>query len=166
MAGRPSLRIGQHGKVKRIYVGGGVWLARCRYRDSDGVTRIVQRVGRADEFDKYGKLAEDALIEALAERRPPSGPDAIGLDTLVVVLIDQHITRLAEDGRSVRTLDTYRYDAAKLAKFIAGVRVGEATAARPQHESTPPSDRCKTPTALRWRAAPAPSYGEPFNSRC
>ena len=130
MAGRPSLRIGQHGKVKRIYVGGGVWLARCRYRDSDGVTRIVQRVGRADEFDKYGKLAEDALIEALAERRPPSGPDAIGLDTLVVVLIDQHVTRLAEDGRSVRTLDTCRYDATKLAKFIAGVRVGEAIPAR------------------------------------
>lgn len=130
MAGRPSLRIGQHGKVKRIYVGGGVWLARCRYRDNDGVTRIVQRVGRADEFDRYGKLAEDALIEALAERRPPSGPDAIGLDTLVVILVDQHITRLAEDGRSVRTLDTYRYDATKLAKFVAGVRVGEATPAR------------------------------------
>ena len=38
--------------------------------------------------------------------------------------------RLAEDGRSVRTVDTYRYDAAKLAKFIAGVRVGEASLAR------------------------------------
>jgi hypothetical protein len=75
-------------------------LSRHRRRD-------IQRVGRSDEFDKYGKLAEDALIEALAERRPPGGPDAIGLDTLVFVLIDQHITRLAEDGRSVRTLDTY-----------------------------------------------------------
>ncbi|MGB8389185.1 site-specific integrase [Mycobacterium sp.] len=94
------------------------------------MTRIVQRVGPADEFDKYGKLAEDALIEAIAERRPPSGPDAIGLDTRIMVLIDQHITRLAEDGRSVRTLDTYRYDATKLTKFIAGVRVGEATPAR------------------------------------
>ncbi len=30
----------------------------------------------------------------------------------------------------MRTLDTYRYDAAKLAKFIGGVRVGEATPAR------------------------------------
>jgi integrase len=130
VSGRPSLRIGQHGKVKRIYLGAGVWLARCRYRDSDGVTRIVQRVGPADEFDKRGKLAEDALIESLTERRPPSGSDAIGLDTLVVVLIDQQIVRLAEDGRSVRTLDTYRYDATKFAKFIAGVRVGEASPAR------------------------------------
>ena len=130
MSGRPSLRIGQHGKVKRIYLGAGVWLARCRYRDTDGVTRIVQRAGPSDEFDKRGKLAEDSLIEALAERRPPSGSDAIGLDTLVVVLIDQHIARLAEDGRSVRTLDTYRYDATKFAKLIAGVHVGEASPAR------------------------------------
>ena len=73
MAGRPPLRIGQHGKIVREYLGGGVWLARCRYRDSDGVTRRVQRLGPPDEHDQHGKLAEDALIEALAERRPPSG---------------------------------------------------------------------------------------------
>jgi hypothetical protein len=55
-----------------------VWLVRCRYRDTDGVTRIVQRVGPSDEFDKRGRLAEDALIEALAERRPPSGVERSG----------------------------------------------------------------------------------------
>ena len=128
--GRPPLRIGQHGKIVREYLGGGVWLARARFRDSDGVTRRVQRLGPADEFDKYGKLAEDALLAALAERRPPTGSDSIGLDTLVSTLVDQHIQRLAEDGRSIRTLDTYRYDAGKLAKFIGGVRVGEASPAR------------------------------------
>ena len=46
MAGRPPLRIGQHGKISRQNLGGGVWVARCRYRDSDGVTRIVERRGR------------------------------------------------------------------------------------------------------------------------
>jgi integrase len=90
----------------------------------------VQRKGPADEHDKHGKLAQDALIAALAERQAPSDPGAIGLDTPVVSLVDQHIARLAEDGRAVRTLDTYRYDATKLAKFIAGVRVGEASPAR------------------------------------
>jgi hypothetical protein len=130
MAGRPPLRIGQHGKISRKFLGGGVWMAHCRFRDSDGVTRRVQRLGSPDEHDQHGKLAEDALIEALAERRPPSGPDAIGLDTLVMALVDQHIVRLAEDGRAVRTLDTYRYDAGKLGKFIGGVRVGEASPAR------------------------------------
>jgi integrase len=129
-AGRPPLRIGQHGKITRTYLGAGVWMARCRYRDSDGVTRIIERRGQAHEHDQHGNLAEDALIEALAERRPPSGPDAINLDTLVMTLVDQHIDRLSEDGRASRTLDTYRYHAGKLGKFIAGVRVGEATPPR------------------------------------
>ncbi|WP_396928173.1 tyrosine recombinase XerC [Mycolicibacterium sp.] len=124
------MRIGQHGKITRKYLGGGIWLAQCRFRDSDGVTCRVQRLGPSDEHDKYGKLAADPLIEALADRRPPSGADSIGLDSLVMTLVDQHIERLAEDGRSVRTLDTYRYTATKLAKFMAGVKVGEASAAR------------------------------------
>ncbi len=130
MAGRPPLRIGAHGKITRTRLGGGVWLARCRFRDSDGVVRIVERRGPADEHDHHGKLAEDALIEALMARRASSGPDAIGLDTLVVAMVDQHIDRLAEDGRAIRTVDTYRYAAKLLAKIIAGVRVGEATPAR------------------------------------
>ena len=93
--GRPSLRIGQHGKITRKYLGGGVWMARCRYRDSDGVTRIVERRGPADDHDKHGKLAEDALIEALQSRRAASG-DEITLDTRIVTLVDQHIDRLVE----------------------------------------------------------------------
>ncbi|MCW2650877.1 MAG: site-specific tyrosine recombinase XerC [Mycobacterium sp.] len=113
-----------------MYLGGGIWLARCRFRDSDGVVRKVEKRGQPDEFDKYRKLAEDALLEALTDRRPPSGPDGIGLDTVIVTLVDQHIVRLAEDGRSIRTLDCYKYDATKLAKFIAGARVGECTPAR------------------------------------
>ena len=103
MAGRSPLRIGAYGKITRTHLGGGVWLARCRFRDSDGVVRIVERRGPADEHDHHGKLAEDALIEALVARRASTGPDAIGLDTLVVALVDQHIDRLAEDGRAIRT---------------------------------------------------------------
>lgn len=129
MAGRPPLRIGQHGKVTRKPLGGGVWLARCRFRDTDGVTRIVERRGPADENDQYGKLAEDALLEALAQRRP-SGDGEITLDSRVITLVDRHIDRLEEDGRAVRTIDTYRYCSKLLGKVIAGVRVGEATPAR------------------------------------
>ena len=93
-------------------------------------TRKVQTIGPPEEFDQHGKLAEDAVVEALSERRPPSGSDAIGLDTLVMSLVDQHISRLREDGRSVRALDTNRHDTAKLAKFTAGVWVGKASPAR------------------------------------
>jgi integrase len=130
VAGRPSLRIGTHGKIRREYLGGGVWLAFCRFRDADGVTRRVQRVGPADEHDKRGKLAEDALIEALAERRPPSGPDAISLDALVMAFVDEHRARLAEDGRSPATLATYKFAADKLRTFLGGVRVREASTSR------------------------------------
>lgn len=130
MAGRPSLRIGEHGKITRTRIANGSWLARCRYRDRDGVTRIVQRVGPPDDYDQYGKLAVDALKEALSARRRPTGPDAIGLDTLVSALLDEHLARLAEDGRAARTLDTYTAATSKLKKFIGGVRVGEATPAR------------------------------------
>ena len=129
MAGRPPLRIAAHGKITCKYLGGGVWLARCRFRDSDGVTRIIERRGAVDEHDQHGKLAEDALIEALTQRRT-AGDSEVTLDTKIMVLVDQHIDRLTEDGRSIRTIDTYRYCAKLLAKIMAGVRVGEATPAR------------------------------------
>jgi hypothetical protein len=90
----------------------------------------VQRVGPPDEYDQYGKLAADALKQALAERRLPTGPDAVGLNTLISALAEEHLVRLNEDGRAARTLDTYRSAATKLQKFIGGVRVGEATPAR------------------------------------
>jgi integrase len=130
MAGRPPLRIGTSGKIKRIYLGGGVWLARCRYRDTDGVARIVQRLGPADEFDQHGKLAEDALIAALGERQRRATYGEIGLETKVTKLVEQYLDRLAEDGRSPVTMSTYRFTANKLAKFIGGLRVGEASPAR------------------------------------
>ena len=106
-AGRPPLRIGQHGKIARKYLGGGVWLARCRFRDSDGVTRIVERRGPADEMDQHGKLAEDLLVEALASRKSPASSE-VALDTLVMALVGAHIDQLTEDGRADKTLDTYR----------------------------------------------------------
>ena len=127
MAGRPPLRIGQHGKITRTNLGGGIWLARCRFRDTDGVTRIVERRGPAE--DQYGKLAEDALIDVLAQRRA-AGEGQVNLDTKVLTLVDRHIDRLEEDGRAVRTIDTYRYASKLLAKVMGGVRVGEATPAR------------------------------------
>lgn len=127
MAGRPPLRIGEHGRITRKPLGGGVWLARCRFRDADGVTRLVERQGSPE--DQYGKLAEDVLVAALEQRRA-AGDGEVTLDTKIITLVDRHIDRLEEDGRSVRTIDTYRYCAKLLAKIMAGVRVGEATPAR------------------------------------
>ena len=160
MAGRPGLRIGQHGKINRRYLGGGVWEASCRFRDSDGIVRKVQRIGPADEFDKRGKLAEDALVEALAERRTPSA-DQISLDTLLMSLVDQHLTRLSEDGRAARTLDTYRFAAGKLAKFIGGVRVGEVVPPDPGCGVTAVRVMLTTGLPARWGQARERPPGHP-----
>ena len=46
------------------------------------------------------------------------------------MLIHHHLARLAEDGRSSRTIDAYRYTASKFMRFIGGVRVREATPPR------------------------------------
>lgn len=129
VAGRPALRLGAHGKITRVSLGGGVWLARCKFRDSDGVVRRVERRGPADEEDKHGRLAEDALVAALDGRRPPSDEE-ISLDTKIMVLVNRHIDRLAEDGRSPVTISTYKFAAGKLDRIIAGIKVGEATPPR------------------------------------
>jgi hypothetical protein len=143
VAGRPPLRIGAHGKITRQNLGSGVWLARTRFRDTDGVTRRIER--RGPEGDQHGKLAEDALLEELSKRRE-AGASEITLDTKVIALVDKHIDRLEEDGRAVRTIDTYRYGSKLLAKIIPGVRVSEATPARL-------SGRCGARTATCWRSS-------------
>lgn len=127
MAGRPPLRIGQHGTIKRIEISKGVWVARCRYRDTDGVTRIVER--RSPGVDQHGKKAEDALLASLETRRPPGGGE-INQASKVTELVQLHIGRLKEQGKADRTIDTYNYTAGKLAKLIGGLRVSDATPPR------------------------------------
>ena len=66
-----------------------------------------------------------------AERRPPVEVDALGPETLVTRLVQQHLERLADYGRSPATLATYEFAAAKLKKFIGGLRVREASTVAP-----------------------------------
>ncbi|MBF6082901.1 site-specific integrase [Nocardia cyriacigeorgica] len=130
MAGRPPLRIGAHGKIKRTNLGGGVWLARCRFRDGDGVTRIVERQSPEGEYDQRGQLAENVLIAALEERRALGGDDEVTGETTVLTLCNKHIQNLVAKGRATRTIDTYK-DVVKVITPRAGaVRAREATAGR------------------------------------
>ncbi len=158
MAGRPSLRIGQHGKITRKYLGGGIWLAQCRFRDTDGVTRRVQRLGPPDEHDKYGKLADDALIESLVDRRPPSGADRSASNTLVMTLVDQHIERLTEDGRvapHARHLPLHRDEAVQ----VHGRREGGGGVGRPA--GCGPAVDARLLTGPPWLASPDPAARSP-----
>ncbi|QKT12172.1 tyrosine-type recombinase/integrase [Rhodococcus sp. W8901] len=128
-AGRPPLRIGQHGKITRRDLGGGVWLAHCRFRDTDGVVRRVERRTPAGRRDQHGKVAERELLDHLDARRAPSEEDVTDATT-ITALVRTYLGRLEEEGRSAATMDTYRFAAGKLESKIGGVRVGEATAGR------------------------------------
>jgi integrase len=130
MSGRPPLRIGTHGKISRKYLGGGIWMARTRFRDSDGQTRVVERRSPAGLDDKRGKLAEDALVAWLGQRRAPGMSGEINLDTKIAVLVEQHLALLVESDKSPATLTTYRNAARQLARFSEALRVGDATPGR------------------------------------
>lgn len=128
--GRPRLRIGQHGNITRKEIEPGLWLARCRYRDADGVTRLVERRSPAGADDKHGKAAEDALIASFEDRRPPGVSGEITADTKISALVQQHLELLAEANRAPATMTTYRSAARHLELFSSALRLGEATPGR------------------------------------
>lgn len=63
---RPPLPVGTHGKVAVVRRPAG-FLARAKYRDYDGVTRLVERSG------KTGAAARNRLLEAIRDRAGPAG---------------------------------------------------------------------------------------------
>ena len=60
--GRPGLRVGEWGHISAREVSPGVWRARCRVRDFDGVVRDVAR------FAKSRNAAVSSLKRALSDR--------------------------------------------------------------------------------------------------
>ncbi|MEZ0052118.1 integrase [Mycobacterium sp. MAA66] len=130
MAGRPPLRIGQHGKITRTSLGGGVWLARCRFRDADGLTRIVERRSPTGQVDQYGKMAEDELIQSLKVRSAPGISGKIKAETKLSALVQQHLDNLNGKNRSPATMTTYRSAQRKLMKYSDSLRVSEAKPGR------------------------------------
>ena len=59
---RPPLPIGTYGKIKVIQLDANTFRARAKYRDYDGYTRPVERVGASRT------KAETRLKEALRDR--------------------------------------------------------------------------------------------------
>lgn len=127
MAGRPPLRIGAHGKITRTQVAKGVWVARCRTRDLDGMTRRIERMTPAGVPDEYGARAGDALRDALASRRPP-GTGTISGTTTLGELLTRYIERCRQDGDlAPKSVDTYAATLNKVRPRLADIRVSEAT---------------------------------------
>ncbi|WP_211362305.1 hypothetical protein [Pseudonocardia cypriaca] len=84
----------------------GVWIARTRFRDFDGVVRMVKRRGRS----KAGAVR--ALKAALVDRQAPAKKSEVTPDSTlakVARLWLAEVERAVDAGqRSPGTLDTYR----------------------------------------------------------
>ena len=126
MAGRPALRIGAPRVIVAIILAAACGRRRCRYRDSDGVTRECSGWGR--RANTTGTASSPRTRSSRPCRNADTVGSNVGLEPLVS-MVDLHLARLAEDGAPL-WLSTYRFAAGKLTKFIGGVRVGEASPAR------------------------------------
>ena len=123
--GRPALRIGAHGSISTRETSPGKWQARCRYRDTDGVTRPVSRWGTS----KSNAIAE--LQDALKQRRPAGHGDVAAttrvhaLATTWIGLVDQ------DDSRRQGTKVRYRWLTEKVVvPAIGALQVQECTPGR------------------------------------
>jgi len=98
--GRPPLDIGQHGTVNFTRDNAG-WVARCRFRDLDGVTRRVERRG-------VSRTAADAALREQLRRRggrhaPLLRPNSRFRDAASVWMAT------VADRRADSTIKTYSY---------------------------------------------------------
>jgi integrase len=96
---RPHLELGTHGRV-RVHADPAGFRAVCRYRDWDGMTRLVQR-----QAPTKGAAAQ-ALAVALRDRGRSGADSGVTRDTKVSVLAEKWFSEL--EGRSPSTLQAYR----------------------------------------------------------
>jgi integrase len=103
--GRPTMPLGSYGKISTKPHGAG-FTARTKFRDFDGVVRLVKRNG------KTKTAAERALKSALTVRQTPVKDSQVTSETKfakVAELWFADFAQLVESGqRSPGSLDTYR----------------------------------------------------------
>ncbi|WP_374158759.1 tyrosine-type recombinase/integrase [Mycobacterium sp. G7A2] len=90
------------------------------------MTRRLERMTPAGVEDEYGAAAEEALWNAILERRPP-GTGTITGSTLVGELLDRYIERCKADGDlAPKSVDTYEATLNTVKSRFVGIRVSEA----------------------------------------
>lgn len=125
---RPPLPVGAHGRIKRTQLADGRWMALCRVRDPDGMTRRVYRYTPEHvKNDRTGAAAENALLEALTKRVYSPDVDA---DMRLSALWDLYRQQLVEAGRSKSTLRSYDSVAKRMVAGVGGLRIREARTQR------------------------------------
>jgi len=122
---RPPLVLETWGKIRRTTVAGKP-TAVAYFRDSDGVTRKMQRQGST------GAAAERALVTALRDRVTPT-TEALTRESTLSELASEWLAEIEKQGKAVATLARYRSTVrAHINEHVGGVRIREATAPRLQ----------------------------------
>jgi hypothetical protein len=98
--GRPPLEIGQHGSVSFTREDGG-WVARCRFRDLDGVTRRIERQGAS-------RTAADAALREQLRRRGGRHAQRLRPNSRFRDAVGVWMAKIA-GRRSDSTIETYSY---------------------------------------------------------
>jgi integrase len=100
--GRPPLPLGTWGKIRTIKLPTGMWRAVAKYRDYDGITRPVERVGET------ASKARTNLLEALRDRARRSSDGEIKPETKVSIAAELWLRSIEDSDRAARTKLTYR----------------------------------------------------------
>lgn len=124
MARKPA-PIGTYGVIGTSQNKRGAWVAKARFRDFDGVTRLVQATGETEA------KARNALKASLVDRSRPSGGEAITSESTVAELLDYWLDEIDRSERADSTKAYYRRAVEKAIKpALSEVRLYEATTGR------------------------------------
>lgn len=100
--GRPPLPLGTWGKIRAYQIGPKTWRAIASYKDYDGVTRPVERVGETKA------RAVNNLLEALRDRARKSNDGEIKPETKLFVAADMWLKAIDDSDKASRTKEEYR----------------------------------------------------------
>ena len=104
--GRPPLPIGAHGSITCNEKAGGVWVARCRYRHSDGVTRPVKRTGASSA--KAVRALQGALGEMAGHAASGEITRTMRLHKLAELWFAEQERLAAQGSKQMSSVDQYR----------------------------------------------------------
>lgn len=123
--GRPPTAVGTWGTIRTKQVREGVYRARTRIRDKDGVTREVTATGTTSA------AAERALRRKLVDRQTPT-QQGITADTTIAKLASAWLAFLRDQGRiEATTIKEYERVLTKVViPELGGLRLREVTTSR------------------------------------
>lgn len=141
---RPLLPIGAWGEIHYVRRG-AVWCARARFRDADGVTRLVQRNG------KTKGAARSALLDHLSTRTA-TGTAAMSSESSLAAVAEDWLATLASRRLAPTTLRRYE-DALRglVLPALGQLRLREITAGRVQVFLDSVTSRLSTASAKHAR---------------